>query len=953
MPDQRDLSAILLKHGYSGTKKIGEGSFGVAVLVEDADGAKGVCKVVDVSRASAKETQEARREGRLLSQVKHPYIVRYRENFAERGWLCIVMDFCDGGDLTAQIEAARKKREPLAELQILRWFTQGTLALKYLHGKHILHRDLKPSNIFLTKSGDIRLGDFGISKVMSCTAAFARTFVGTPYYLSPEVIQEKPYSWPSDIWSMGCILYQMCALKVPFDATNITGLAQKICKGPIPPAPSDYSDSVRELQLGMMERIASRRPKADDIINRPAIQSVVRAMLSEATSGKEKEKPKPKHEVMDQFQKFDQNGDGVIDRQELARVLKHLDARVWTDDSVGQIMLVADTNQDGRIQFDEFLQWIFGGTDGRKGISSRVEQLISLANLAVDHDDAEELLEHLLGWRQYVDMGCLRVLAPEMCVKTCEALASITMLAQGLLESANKRIAHDAARQVRAILQSVEQLVAESSRQHITRIGAASSRAALRTICLERVDGLRLGQCCGGSLSDSGAAAVGLAWDALRKGERIVEVRGHGVPTSKTGSRQPSPGPRRSGSGSSGVGSAVRGRSPEAAKDDLASSLTLCTSFGRQLDFGSKLASSQGAAFSFKAAEGLEVEQVLFNGKTCTGIRTAPIVVNWPQDKVIEVKNAFLTAVQAFWPLLLSLSFKMGPKYGNYALLEGRRLGLKEFGCARRRRDAAAGPTSIKPPGHWNLAAMGGEGLDGAPVRQVAEVTLKDAETARLQQLLSITFRAEKPSVEAPSLVAAPTGLELVRASRLQNWRSWSGYAARQNEIRDELAELKRDDRASASIVDPMTASHLDSLGIHLDPDANCRWLFHGISAEAATRVLDPDFDIDTAGAEDGMLYGRGIYLTEWCSQVDKTVLEGADGLRCMLLCRATLGNVLRDDAMLPDKVQLIHQCTGGEHHSVLGDREERSPGSSRDFVVYDKDQVYPEFLLWYRRAYE
>merc|ERR1719414_1123818 len=147
------------------------------------------------------------------------------------------MDFCEGGDLTKQIEAAKRRRMPLSEDQVLRWYTQAILAIKYIHDRHVLHRDLKPSNFFLSKSGNVKMGDFGIAKVLACTAACAKTQIGTPYYLSPEVCQEKPYTWPSDIWAMGCILYECCALRVPFEAANISGLVQKICRGPTPTVP--------------------------------------------------------------------------------------------------------------------------------------------------------------------------------------------------------------------------------------------------------------------------------------------------------------------------------------------------------------------------------------------------------------------------------------------------------------------------------------------------------------------------------------------------------------------------------------------------------------------------------------------------------------------------------------------------------------------------------------------
>lgn len=278
----RDIAKLLAKHGYTEPKQVGEGSFGKAVRVTNADGAKLICKMVDVSKASRKELQDAEKEGRLLADLKHPYIVRYRENFTENGWLCILMDFCEGGDLTKQIENARKRKQPIAEDQVLKWFTQAILALKYIHEKHILHRDLKPQNFFLSKNGVLKMGDFGIAKVLACTIAVARTQVGTPYYLSPELCQDKPYAWPSDIWAMGCILYEMCALKVPFDAANMPQLVQRITSNPVPSVPNVYSPFVRQLCTELLSRSQDRRPSPENILGRSKIQAIVKQMLEEA-----------------------------------------------------------------------------------------------------------------------------------------------------------------------------------------------------------------------------------------------------------------------------------------------------------------------------------------------------------------------------------------------------------------------------------------------------------------------------------------------------------------------------------------------------------------------------------------------------------------------------------------------------------------------------------------------
>eukprot|EP00927_Polykrikos_kofoidii_P067269 TRINITY_DN6277_c0_g1_i1.p1 TRINITY_DN6277_c0_g1~~TRINITY_DN6277_c0_g1_i1.p1 ORF type:complete len:505 (+),score=75.58 TRINITY_DN6277_c0_g1_i1:128-1642(+) len=281
----RSTDKALSKHNYSLIRKVGEGSFGAALLVQhqsdrDRD-TKAIVKVIDISRASRQEKEDSVKESQVLSSLKHPYIVRYRESFHEDGWLCIVMDYCEGGDLADKLKKLRHSGKSLSQDQVLRWFTQAILALKYIHDMHILHRDLKSGNFFLSRSGNIKIGDFGIAKVLECTAACAQTQIGTPYYLSPEICMGRPYSWSSDIWSMGCILYEMCARRVPFDAQDLKSLIQKITKGSAPELPPEYSSSLRSLCKEIFEKDPAKRPPAAEILKRPVVQDMVRKMLEE------------------------------------------------------------------------------------------------------------------------------------------------------------------------------------------------------------------------------------------------------------------------------------------------------------------------------------------------------------------------------------------------------------------------------------------------------------------------------------------------------------------------------------------------------------------------------------------------------------------------------------------------------------------------------------------------
>merc|ERR1719313_428718 len=229
--------------------------------------------MIDVNRASRKEREDALKESHVLSSLKHPSIVKYHNNFLAEGWLCIVMDYCEGGDLSSRIKKTKAKSASFSEDQVLWWFTQGIQALSYIHDLHILHRDLKSGNFFLSRSGNLKLGDFGIAKVLECTAAVAQTQVGTPYYMCPEICRGKPYSWGSDMWAMGCVLFEMCALQVPFNGHDLKSLISNITKAPIPSLPPQYSKGMEGILNKLLCRNPANRLQADDILELPLVSA--------------------------------------------------------------------------------------------------------------------------------------------------------------------------------------------------------------------------------------------------------------------------------------------------------------------------------------------------------------------------------------------------------------------------------------------------------------------------------------------------------------------------------------------------------------------------------------------------------------------------------------------------------------------------------------------------------
>lgn len=230
---------------------------------------------------SEEEKKETLDEAKIMEHLTHPNIIHFREVYkTKRGKLCIVMDYADGGDLQKHLKNAKKY---LKEDLILNWFTQICLAMKHVHDRKILHRDLKSQNIFLTKSEFIKLGDFGIARVLAHTKDIAKTVVGTPYYLSPEIIENRPYSFASDIWSLGVLLYEMCWLRPPFDAGSLHELASKILKGKYAAIPSFYSDNMSLLIATLLNINPKERPNINQILKFPLLSERVATFLDEDT----------------------------------------------------------------------------------------------------------------------------------------------------------------------------------------------------------------------------------------------------------------------------------------------------------------------------------------------------------------------------------------------------------------------------------------------------------------------------------------------------------------------------------------------------------------------------------------------------------------------------------------------------------------------------------------------
>uniref|UniRef100_A0AAY5EKU4 Protein kinase domain-containing protein n=1 Tax=Electrophorus electricus TaxID=8005 RepID=A0AAY5EKU4_ELEEL len=246
---------------YSTVKVIGEGSFGRAVLVQTKNSKeKWVMKEIRLPQAQ-------RREAALLASMKHPNIVAFKDSFEDNGHLYIVMEYCSGGDLLQRIR--QQKGTLFSENVILRWFAQMCLGAQHIHDKRVLHRDLKSKNIFLTTHGTVKLGDFGSACILkSCSGeGYAHSYVGTPYYVSPEIWDSQPYNNKSDVWSLGCVLYELCTLRHPFQANSWKSLILRVCRGAYTPIPSHFPYELHYLIKHMFKTNPRDRPSIHTILN--------------------------------------------------------------------------------------------------------------------------------------------------------------------------------------------------------------------------------------------------------------------------------------------------------------------------------------------------------------------------------------------------------------------------------------------------------------------------------------------------------------------------------------------------------------------------------------------------------------------------------------------------------------------------------------------------------------
>lgn len=251
-------------------KKIGRGQFSeVYKALDEKHGNHVALKKIGIfEMMDAKARQDCMKEINLLQQLDHPNIIQYLGSFLDGNDLYIVLELAGGGDLSKLISYFAKERKLIPERTIWKYFSQISDALLHMHDKRVMHRDIKPANIFVTEKGVPKLGDLGLGRFFSNFTKDARSLVGTPYYMSPERVKECGYDFKSDIWSMGCILYELAALQSPFfgEKMNLYSLCKKIESCSYPPLPSErYSSTLRHTIQSCLNLDPAQRPSAAEV----------------------------------------------------------------------------------------------------------------------------------------------------------------------------------------------------------------------------------------------------------------------------------------------------------------------------------------------------------------------------------------------------------------------------------------------------------------------------------------------------------------------------------------------------------------------------------------------------------------------------------------------------------------------------------------------------------------
>ncbi|KAK9463745.1 kinase-like domain-containing protein [Lipomyces oligophaga] len=377
-----------IRDHYEPLELIGRGTFGqIRKVKHKVDGHILVRKEISYGRMSQRERNQLLAELRILKGLRHQNIVQYvhHERDPDNEEVHLYMEYCGGGDLSQLIRNCRDSNQYVPETIVWSILTQILLALYRCHygvdappltnlfapvedppatpSSVILHRDIKPENVFLDSENSVKLGDFGLSKMIGPEHTLATTYVGTPYYMSPEVLLDQPYTPQSDMWSLGCVIYELCALHPPFTGKSHLQLAQTIKEGRYPPLPSGYSTALQHVIAACLTLNPQKRPTTHDLLQIEKIRIHRRErelvelhrelkLREETISRREQEIVGKESEIVLLWEKHEQSEKELIQQHQMMQLSFEEAVEIRAQELAQQFIL----SQQQAIQQDLYLQ---------------------------------------------------------------------------------------------------------------------------------------------------------------------------------------------------------------------------------------------------------------------------------------------------------------------------------------------------------------------------------------------------------------------------------------------------------------------------------------------------------------------------------------------------------------------------------------------------------------------
>ena len=246
---------------YDIIQEMGRGAFSTVYKIKSKSDNTIYC----LKKINIKKTPDRKNEINILSKLNHPNLVKFITSYEDEEGIYIIMEFCIYGDLYSLLHMVKKKKVYVNEEIIWDIAYQCLQGLEYLHSQQIIHRDIKLLNIFMSKNKIVKIGDMGMSKILS-KKEMKLSRVGTPLFLAPELVLKEKYDYKADIWSLGCSIYHLAKTVPPFNDKNLIKLGQSIVNDEPPELPGCYSNELKNFVIKLMTKNKKMRPSATEAL---------------------------------------------------------------------------------------------------------------------------------------------------------------------------------------------------------------------------------------------------------------------------------------------------------------------------------------------------------------------------------------------------------------------------------------------------------------------------------------------------------------------------------------------------------------------------------------------------------------------------------------------------------------------------------------------------------------